>query len=74
MKTCAQNFKTHLQIARIQVQNNNKQHLFFLCALEFQSMKDETLKRHCGDKPPQTHKKWNLVYIAHGSNHTWQTT
>jgi hypothetical protein len=44
MKTCTQIFKTHLQIIGIQVQNNNKQHLFFLCDLEFQNMKDETLK------------------------------
>jgi len=44
MKTCTQFFRNHLQIAGIQVQNKNKQHLFFLCALEFQNMKDETLK------------------------------
>jgi hypothetical protein len=31
MKTCAQIFKTHLQITRIQVQNKNKQHFFLVC-------------------------------------------
>jgi hypothetical protein len=33
--------KTHVQTIEIQVQNTQNNHMFFLCALKFQKMKDD---------------------------------
>jgi len=52
---------------RIQVQNTHNNHMFVLCVLEFQSMKDESLESHImGIQPPQPPK--TLVHIKLGSN------
>jgi hypothetical protein len=41
MKTCTQMLKkTHLQFTRIQIQNDNKQSIFFLRAVKSQNMKN----------------------------------
>ncbi len=47
-----------------------------MCAMKFQNMEDEIPWAQCEYKPPFKHKKkkYNHVHIAHGSNHTWQTT
>ncbi len=42
MKTCTQIKKTRVQIVGNQMQNNNKQNMFFLYVLKFQNTKDET--------------------------------
>ncbi len=53
IKTCTQIKKTHLQTTRIQVQNTQNNHMFVLCVLEFQSMKDDSLESHImGIHPP----------------------
>jgi hypothetical protein len=68
IKTCTQIKKTHLQTTKIQVQNTQNNHMFVLCVLEFQSMKDETLESHImgihRTPPPPP----NLVHTKLGSN------
>jgi hypothetical protein len=46
IEICTQIKKTHLQTTKIQVQNTQNNHMFVLCVLEFQSMKDETFGSH----------------------------